>query len=134
MNEEGDVGTTFILYSDLEDKNDSFKENVSLIIQNFKNQKLTLEQYSQSSIKKITRLVSNSKIVSNSKSESNGKEFQKIIYTGTQGNLNLQFTQCIWIHKQEVYILTYACELSKVDKYKFKSDKILESFYLKGNQ
>jgi hypothetical protein len=49
LNEEGDAGTTFILYADLDDKNDSFKENISLVVQDFTNQKLSLEQYTQSS-------------------------------------------------------------------------------------
>lgn len=132
LNEEGDGGTTFILLSEHEDKQDSFRENIFLIVQDFSKYDLSLEQYVQSSTNQFSKLIHQYKIISNTKSESDGKEFQKIVYTGKQGNLNLQYTQCFWVYKKNVYVLTYICEIPKIDKFKFMTDKILESFYLKG--
>lgn len=131
LNEEGELGTVFILYSHLEDKNDSFKENLSLITYDFSNQKTTLNQYTESTLKQIKKQILDCKITSNIRHESNGKEYQKITYTGRHGKYNLQYVQCIWMNKTEVYALTYTCEIDKIDKYKFKTDKIIESFYLK---
>ncbi len=82
LNEEGDGGTRFILFSPLEDKNDSFKENVFLISQDFSKYNLTVDQYVSNFTEQIESSVKDFKLISSTKLVADGKEFQKIIYTG----------------------------------------------------
>lgn len=127
----GQMGTTFMIFSPVSSKEDQFRENVNLLIQDLSTHDLSLDQYAQISEKQIKTLITNSKIIENTKLKKNGLYFQKLIYTGTQGVLKLQFEQYYWVENKQAYVLTFTTEESEFENFKTTGENILNSFVLK---
>ncbi len=128
VNETGLAGTTFILFSPVENQSDLFRDNVNLIIQDLSGYNLTLEKYIEFSLKQLPSMVEDSKVLFSETVEEKGKVFQKLIYTGKQGIYDLRFEQYILIIEEVVYILTLTCEINTFDYYQSTGGKIMDSF------
>ena len=130
LDKSGIMGTNFILFSPLSNAEDTFKDNVTFIIQDLVGYKLTLKQYTNISKNQIKNMITDSKILSCTTEKRHYLDFQKLIYTGKQGIYNLQFTQYYWVENSKAYVLTFT-EESKYGQYKIKGNKILNSFIIK---
>ena len=131
LDKSGQMGTSFILFSKPSSKEDLFRENVNLLIQDLKGQKINLDKYVEISEGQIKTMISNSDLIESKRLNENGNEFQKIIYSGDQGDYKLKFEQYYMIKNGKVYVLTLTCELEQFDEYKVIGEKILNSFRLK---
>jgi hypothetical protein len=58
INQKKAMGTSFIIFSHLEDKNDSFRDNVNLIVQDISSYNLNLDLYTELSIEQIKNYAS----------------------------------------------------------------------------
>ena len=63
--------------------------------------------------------------------EKNEQEYQRIIYTGKQGEFNLKFEQYYWVIDEKAYVLTLTCEEDEFENYQETGETILNSFVLK---
>jgi len=130
LNKPSQLGPSFFLFSQLSSPEDKFKENVNLIIQDLKNQNINLDKYVEISEGQIKSLLTNGTIIESKKIEIIGIEYQKVIYTGSQGLYNLKFEQYYFVDNEKAYVLTLACEASEFDNYKKTGEKIMNSFKL----
>lgn len=128
LNKQGQMGTSFILLSKQVSQQDMFRENVNLIIQDLKGQNIDLNKYVEISESQIKTMITNANIIDSKRIKTGDSEFQKVIYTGVQGQFNLKFEQYYWIVKGMAYVLTLTCELNQFDKYKEVGEKIMDSF------
>lgn len=121
---EKTMGTSFIILTPQEDKNDNFRENVNLIIQDISRYNLNLDSYTALSIEQIKNLIPNSKLEISKRYEN----FHEVVYTGQQGKFNLKFKQRYWIIEGRAYVLTFTTEQKTWDTYLNIGNKILEGF------
>jgi hypothetical protein len=128
LNESGQMGTSFILFSPLESEKDIFKENVNLIIQDVSAYDINLDQYTEMSEGQIKKMVSNSNLISSDRVKIDNNEYHKLLYTGDQGVFHLKFEQYYWLISGKAYVLTLTTELSKYDDFVQVGEKILNSF------
>jgi len=133
LNQTGLMSTKFILFSKLTSKNDQFKENVNLIVQDLTGHNIGLNQYVEISENQLKTMLTDSHIILSERLNKNGKEYQKIIYSGKQGIYDLQFEQYYWILNNNAYVLTLTCERNVFSDFKNVGEKILNSFEIKQN-
>jgi len=131
LNNSGLMGTTFILFSKQTSQQDLFLENINLIIQDLTGLNINLNKYVEISEAQVKTLITNGNIIESKRIKMGDSEYQKVIYTGTEGQYNLKFEQYCWIIKQKAYVLTLTCELNQFDKYQAIGEKIMNSFKIK---
>ena len=132
LNESGQMGTSFILFSPLESDKDKFKENVNLLIQDLSGYNLDLNKYTDMSVKQIKTMIPNSTLIESKRIKTSSQEYQRLIYTGDQSSFHLKFEQYYWVKNNKAYVLTLTCEQNKFSKYKVVGERILNSFRLKA--
>ena len=128
---DGRYGTEFILFAPIQDSTDKFGENVSLIIQNLKGRDLDLKKYTTLSEGQVRSQIKNGKVISSETLKGADGEFQKIIYTGQQGDFNLYTEQYYFIRNEKAYVVTFTAALPEANKYKAVAEKVLASFKVK---
>jgi hypothetical protein len=131
LDTSGQMGMSFILLSRPISGQDLFRENLNLMIQDLGGQNINLDKFVEISEGQIKTMMTNGIITESKRNKAGNSEFQKIIYTGTQGQFNLKFEQYYWIVKGKAFVLTLTCELSQFDKYKAVGEKIMNSFKIK---
>lgn len=131
VNESGQMGTSFILFSPVSSQVDDFRENINLLIQDLTGYGIDLDKYVEISEGQIKSLVAEGKIVLNERKIDEEKEYHRVIYTGKQGVFKLMFEQYYWIVNDKAYILSLTCKESEFDAYKKVGEKILNSFVIK---
>lgn len=130
LNESGLMGSSFILFSPPSSETDPFRENINLIIQDLTGYNLDLDAYAKISEGQIKTIITNGQILESKRVTNQSLEYQKVIYTGTQGIFHLKFEQYYWVVGNKAYVLTFTCEEAQFDDYQLTAEKILNSFKL----
>lgn len=128
LNQSGQMGASFVLLSPLENNEDIFRENVNLIIQDLTGQSIDLDKYSEISEGQVKTMITNSTLIESKRIKNENVEHHKLIYTGDQGILRLEFEQYFWIENNKAYILTLTCEQNKYSEFKDLGENILNTF------
>lgn len=131
LDESGNMGTSFILFSPLVNSEDKFNENVNLMIQDVSTYNLTFEQFVELSEKQIESMLTDGKILSSELVTIDGNNVQKLIFNGKQGEYDLQFEQYYMMRGPIAYVLTFTSEKNEFDKYQEVGEKIMNTFELK---
>lgn len=124
------MGSSFILFSPLVNKEDLFRENVNLIIQDIKGMNIGLEKYAQISESQIKSMMTNSQILESKLMEKNGRRFYHLVYTADMGVYHLKFLQNYFIQNEKAYVLTFTADQKTYDEYVKVGGEILNSFFL----
>lgn len=133
LNQSGQMGTSFILFSPVSSNQDQFRENVNLLIQDLTEHNLDLDEYVKISEGQIKTLITDGEIIESKRITDSDLNHQKVIYTGKQGIYQLKFEQYYWVVGNKAYILTLTCEENQFNNYQEIGEKILKSFKLKNN-
>ena len=128
LDQSQQMGTKFILFSPLSSAEDQFKENVNLIVQDLEAYDLNLDQYVALSEDQVETLIAEGNILSSERMKRDDSEFHKLIYTGKQGDFDLEFEQYFWLENKKAYILTFTAEEDQFEAYQATAEKILDSF------
>lgn len=128
VNQTGLMGSSFFLFSPQTSSSDQFRENVNLMIQDLGENKLSLKQYADISVKQIETIFTAAEIIVNQQGKANDKTFHELVYKAKQGVLNLRFKQRFWIEKNKAYILTFTTEQANTEKYEAVGNEIFKSF------
>lgn len=124
------MGTAFIIFSQLENDSDKFRENVNMIVQDLTAQNINLDDYVKISEKQIRDFMTDGKIHESSRFKTVDGEFHKIIFSGTQGVFHLKFEQYYLIKNGHAFVVTLTAAEDKFDQYKPTGEQILNSFKL----
>jgi hypothetical protein len=128
LNQSGQMGTSFVLFSPLESDKDKFKENVNLLIQDLTGQNIDLDKYTEISEGQIKTMITNSALMESKRIKNGKDEYHKIIYSGDQGIFHLQFEQYYWVINDKAFVLTFTSEKDKFADFREIGEKILNSF------
>lgn len=127
----GEYGTTFILYSPNEGPSDKFRENINFMIQDLQGQIKDLDAYVELSESQVETIVKNGEMITSKRENNKNGEHHKMIYYGTQGDMNLRFEQYFWVKDDKAYLLTFTSEKDAFKRIEKVSKKIVASFRLK---
>jgi len=130
LNESGQMGTSFILFSSMENEQDQFRENVNLIVQDLQGRSVDLDAFTELSEKQVTTMMTNCTLHESKRMKKGSLKYHKLIYSAEQGAFRLKFEQRYWIENDKAYILTLTCEEGKFSNFKEVGEKILNSFAL----
>lgn len=131
LNQSGQMGTSFIIFSPLENDEDKFKENVNLLMQDLTGQNIDLDKYVEISEGQIKTMLTNSTLIESKRVKKESEEFHKIIYSGDQGIFHLKFEQYYRVIDDKALVLTFTCETDQFFKFVNTGEKILNSFIQK---
>ncbi|HAD14826.1 MAG TPA: hypothetical protein DCF33_20555 [Saprospirales bacterium] len=123
--------TSFILFSPLTDKNDRFKENVNLLVQDLSRSPVDLDQFVKISERDLRTISESVYFLKNHRKSSAGRPVLHLMYTLGLGGFDLTFEQYMWVIRKEAFVLTFTCQEKTYDQYKAVGQKILNSFRLK---
>lgn len=127
----GQMGTSFILLSNQTSQQDLFRENVNLIIQDLSGQNIDLDKYVEISEGQIKTMITDGNLIASERLNDKNKEYQRIIYTGKQGQFDFKWLQFYWVVNKKAYVLTLTCELNQYDNYVSIGEKIMQTFIIK---
>lgn len=131
LSEKAELGTVFLLATPAENKEDKFKENINLMVQDLKGMDITLDKYTKISEEQVEKLVTNSKMIESKRIGSGTKQYHRLVYIGDQGAFRFKYVQHYWVISEKAYVLTFVSEEKSYDKYKNVGEKILSTFLLK---
>ena len=128
---DGYMGTKFILFSPQDSETDVFKENINLVVQSVAGYNLDLAAFVELSVGQIETMITDAKMLVNEPFKNELGAYQKMIYTGTQGNYKLQFEQHAYIIDEVAYIVTFTSEQNQFDAYQERAEQIMNTFRVK---
>lgn len=131
LNQNGEMGTTFVLFSPLDARQDKFRDNVNFIIQDLSGYNLDLNKFVEISETQVKTMITNSILIESTRIKTDTDEFHRMIFTGDQGMLHLKFEQFFWVKNDKSYVLTLTCEQDKFSDFKEVGEAILNSFSFK---
>lgn len=131
LDQSGQMGTRFFLYSPVVDEDDPFTENVNLVIQDLRGYDMDLDQFVEVSLDQINTLATDGKILSSDRKKQGSQEFHQLIYTAKQGIFALKFEQRYWVIGEEAFVLTFTSEEEEFEPFQDTAEKIFSSFTLK---
>ena len=127
VNQSGQMGMTFALFSPIKFDGDQFRENVNLVIQDLSGHDMDLTDFVNLSENQIRTMMQDGEIL---KSEKSG-DYHLMVYSGTMGQYQLKFSQRYWLIDNKAYILTLTAEQAEFDNYKRMCNQIMDSFQIK---
>jgi hypothetical protein len=124
------MGTTFIIFSPLENSSDKFQENVNMLLQDLGGQNIDLDDYVQISEKQIRDMMTDGKIYESTRMKTSNGEYHKLLWGGTQGVFKLKFEQYCFIKDGKAAVVTLTTEADKFSAYQAVGEEILNTFAL----
>lgn len=126
LDQSGQMGSSFLLFSPLTSDQDQFRENVNLMIQDLSEYPMTLDAYTEFSLEQIKAL--GYEMIEDERVKDNSSEYHKLAYSGPEGDFTLVYVQQYWVIGTNAFLLTFTGELDHYADYKDTADKILRSF------
>lgn len=123
-------GSQFILYSALEE-NDSFRENINLLVQNLEGMNMTMDKFVKLSENQITTMVEGGKILESKYMKEGKNQKHLMIWQGTISGVKMVFKQFFFMRNDNAYILTYTALPETYERHLKEAQPILDSFKLK---
>jgi len=110
------------------DTEDDFVENINLIVREFNNEEITLDQIAKSV---EAEFLNQGKIISSQRIITPYREYQRMIVTSRLYGENLKFIQHFFLKNTKIYILTFTALEIDFDKYEKVAEQIMQSFKVK---
>ena len=131
LDKSGQMGMSFILLSKQTSQQDLFRENVNLLIQDLTGQNIDLDKYVEISEGQIKTMITDGDLLESKRLTDKNKKFQRVIYTGKQGQYDLKWQQFYWVENKKAYVLTLTCEINQYNKYVSVGENIMKTFMIK---
>lgn len=131
IDKSGQMGMSFILLSRQTSQQDLFRENVNLLIQDLTGQNINLDKYVEISEGQIKTMITDGNLIESNRLTDKNTEYQRVIYTGKQGQFDLKWQQLYWVANNKAFVLTLTCEENKYEKYVSVGEEIMKTFMIK---
>jgi hypothetical protein len=131
IDKSGQMGLSFVLLSKQTSQQDLFRENVNLVIQDLTGQSIDLDKYVAISEGQIKSMITDGNLLESKRLTDKNNEFQRVIYTGKQGQFDLKWEQYYWVKNKKAFVLTLTCEMNQYDEYVSVGDQIMATFMIK---
>ena len=131
VNTSGQMGTTFVLFSNSTSAQDLFRENINLTTQDLSGQNIDLNKYVEISVSQIKAMMSKAEVLESKRIKTAGPEFHRLLFSAEQGQFTFRFEQRYHIINDKAYVLTFTSESTQFAKYKDVAERIMNSFSIK---
>jgi hypothetical protein len=121
-------GSDFFLFTEKTSPEDSFVENINLVVQNLATLNIDLNRFVEITVSQIN---TRAKLIESQRGVSNGSEYHQLVYEGVFDGLTLKFLQYDFVKNDTAYILTYSAKKDEFDNYFVGMEKIMKSFTLR---
>ncbi len=122
-------GIEFFLLTKKTDTNDSFSENLNLIIQNIESLNLDLDKYV--GITENQFKDNKAKVLVDKRDKNKFNDFHVFVFEANVKGNDLKFMQYIFVENNRAYVLTFSATLDNFDRYIAEMQKAMDSFTLK---
>ncbi len=121
----------FLLSDEKSQKEDEYRENINLKLENLSGQEMELEAYAKISLDQIRSQMPGSQVISNEVIKINNLEARAVIWSAESNNgIVLKFKKTFLIHNGKAYIITFSSTEAEYDKYIKIADRIINTFNL----
>ena len=127
-NGENYYGTAFIAVSPLENKKDTFRENVNVVVEPFAE---GAEGYYKANLVNMKKLLTDFKELKTEKLKINSKDAVSLIYSHRMGEVNIKVLVFFMVNGKKAYCLTCSADPASFDKYSKIFKEIAETLILK---
>lgn len=86
---------------------DGFDENLTLVLEDIPSQKVSLDNYSEFSLKRIEKGLAEFKLINSEKVKVDDKPGVHRTFTGLQGETTLWFSQFVFIRNGQAHVYTF---------------------------
>lgn len=121
-------GSDFFLFTQKTSPEDSFVENINLVVQNLATLNIDLNRFVEITVSQIN---ARAKLIESQRGISNGTEYHQLVYEGVFEGLTLKFLQYDFVKNDKAYILTYSAKKEEYDNYFVTMEKIMKTFTFK---
>lgn len=132
LDQTGLFGSNFFLYAPFETRNDTFRENFNLIINDLSEfPGIPLAEVAEGARQQIVGMINDVKILEFKEVPDGFEKYYHIEYTGVQGKFKLHWRQHYWLVHNHFYVLTFTAEEPDYARYLPLAEAIFDSFFLK---
>jgi len=132
LDQTGLFGSSFFLYAPLEARNDTFRENFNLIINDLSEfPGISLAEVAEGARQQIVGMINDAAILEFKEMPDGFDKYYQIEYTGTQGKFKLHWRQHYWLAHNHFYVLTFTAEETDYKRYLPLVEEVFGSFFLK---
>lgn len=129
---EGFMETVVAFLSPPENANDTFSENVNLIIDELAQAPgVTLDEYFEVSRAQLATSITDYSLVSTGDSTISGMPAKTLVFTGSQDGFTLKWYQVYIIANNKAYVVTFTAENVKYQQYEPLGKTIIHSLVIK---
>jgi PsbP len=132
IDQSGMFGSSFFLYAPLETRNDTFRENFNLIINDLSEfPGIPLAEVAEGARQQIIGMINDVKILEFKEMSDGIAQYYLVEYSGTQGKFELHWRQQYWLSHNHFYVLTFTAEEPEYKRYQALAEGVFGSFFLK---
>ncbi len=132
LDQTGLFGSSFFLYAPLEARNDTFRENFNLIINDLREfPGIPLAEMAEGARQQIVSIIKDVKVLEFKEMPDGFDKYYQVEYTGTQGKFKLHWRQHYWLVHNHFYVLTFTAEETDYKRYLPLAEEVFRSFFLK---
>lgn len=111
-------GAVMAAMSPVDGDQDTFQENVNLVVQDLNGQEIDLAQYVELTKQQLGQVITDYKFVDDDTMKAeNGLEVAMLDYTGVQGQNDLYWRQAFVLNGGKAFVVTYTAAEANFDKY-----------------
>lgn len=122
------LGNAIAFLSPQADAQDNFQENVNVIQQDLSAQPMTLQQYTDLSMKQLTEAFGAKAVVSTTSRTIAGQKAMEMVYNMTYQGRPLKVRECWFIKDKTAWLLTFTADPAQFSKYEPTGMAIINSF------
>lgn len=131
LNQDGLMGTKFILFSPVDSTQKDFRPSINLVVQDLKGANLTVDMFEATSSEQIKKIIPNCTVLESGVIGDGANQHGKLLYTGDQLGRHLEYEQYYWVANGNAYVLTLCNTQDKFADTKGTGEGILNSFVIK---
>jgi hypothetical protein len=131
MDTGGLMGATFFLLAPPDSIESNIRENINLMIHSNQGTNVDLQQFIDLSRAGVQRIITNANIIESEIVKNGSGEYGKMIYTGEQGGMHLEFEQYYLLTNDKTYIMTLTTPQDRFVVFQATGEAILNTFRLK---
>jgi serine/threonine-protein kinase len=122
------MGAVVVFFAPTEGPSDIFQDNVNIIVQDLSAQPMTLDEYTELSLAQIEQFITDPSILDSSAVTLAGNPGHKLVYTGKQGQYDLQWIQVWTMKNDKAYVISYTAEISRYSALLETVQEMIDSF------
>ena len=124
-------GLKFSIFTPLDGETDMFRENMNMTTEALPNSSITLSYYIESAMEMIEQSIPELKVLENKTVKGKYGDYQKVVYSGNYGGMNLHWKQFVQIKGSTAYVTSFTALSETFDKFDAISEKTMSSFIVK---